>query len=267
LEGVTTVPNDAVKYGPWAGKILAGAEGVGCIYAIEDDEADCYRLGINPEDFDIIPDNENFYGVNYPAALQGAPASAFDGMEGDILVTQESPGQLWRVAWNGDGFDTELLASVSQWEHVTFSPAGIVEIPPTGKPEAKAATVIHYSNHTPLPCFKGAPPCNEQVAPAWSEVHDLATVTSSIASITPTGAVNFAFFAGTAHCTGRATSVERVAVVAANGLGTAESSETAPLAPGHYSYKAVYFPDAAAKELGLKTMPAPCEQLLVRGVD
>jgi hypothetical protein len=26
LEGVTTIPNDPARYGPWAGKILTGAE-------------------------------------------------------------------------------------------------------------------------------------------------------------------------------------------------------------------------------------------------
>ena len=47
LEGVTTVPNDTAKYGPWSGKILAGAEGLGCIYAIDaTGAAVCHKLGI-----------------------------------------------------------------------------------------------------------------------------------------------------------------------------------------------------------------------------
>src|SRR5262249_33083684 len=35
LEGVTTVSNDPARYGPWAGKILAGAEQQSRIYAID----------------------------------------------------------------------------------------------------------------------------------------------------------------------------------------------------------------------------------------
>src|SRR6185369_13761318 len=35
LEGLTTVPNDPARYGPWAGKILAGAEQLGRVYAID----------------------------------------------------------------------------------------------------------------------------------------------------------------------------------------------------------------------------------------
>src|SRR5438132_354342 len=51
LEGLTTVPNDPAKYGPWAGHALAGAEDQGRIYAIGADGAvDFYELGVRPED-------------------------------------------------------------------------------------------------------------------------------------------------------------------------------------------------------------------------
>ncbi len=79
LEGVTTVPNEE-RYGPWAGKILAGAEDQGRIYAVDPEgseesaaagadgclaEDGCFELGIKPEDIDIIPANENFFGVDF----------------------------------------------------------------------------------------------------------------------------------------------------------------------------------------------------------
>ena len=132
LEGLSTIPNDPVLYGPWAGKILAGAEDQGRFWTIDPVTAvqQQFSLGIQPEDIDIIPANENFYGVNYGGGrLMGADASQFASMVGDILVTQESPGILWRVHWNGSSFEIENLAQVAQWEHVTFSPAGVVEIP------------------------------------------------------------------------------------------------------------------------------------------
>lgn len=133
LEGLITVPND-VKYGPWAGKAIAGAEGVGAVYAIGTDGSfQDYYIGISPEDIDLIPANQNFFGVDFGSSqLMGAPASAFAGMVGDILMAQEFPGNLYHVRWNGTAFETELLAVVGQWEHVTFSTAGIVEIPPIG---------------------------------------------------------------------------------------------------------------------------------------
>jgi hypothetical protein len=133
FEGLLAVPNDPA-YGPWAGTAIMGAEGIGATIAISPDgTATYYYLGISPEDIDLIPDNENFFGVNFGSGqLMGAPASAFDGMEGDILITQEFPGYLWHVKWNGSSFDVDILAEVPQWEHVTFSTAGIVEIPPIG---------------------------------------------------------------------------------------------------------------------------------------
>ena len=132
LEGVTTVPADVPKYGPWSGKILIGAEGLGRIYTVDTAGASAfYTLGINPEDIDIIPAGQNFYGVDFSGrTLGGAPASEFAAIVGDVLIAQEFPGILWHVAWNGSAFVKEEIARVRQWEHVTFSTAGIVEIPP-----------------------------------------------------------------------------------------------------------------------------------------
>lgn len=87
-----------------------------------------YQLGISPEDIDIIPANENFYGVDFSGqTLWGAAASGFSKIVGDILIAQESPGILYSVHWNGSAFEKTQLAQVPQWEHVTFAPAGLKE--------------------------------------------------------------------------------------------------------------------------------------------
>ncbi|HEY0343048.1 MAG TPA: choice-of-anchor P family protein [Solirubrobacteraceae bacterium] len=132
LEGVTTIPDDPAKYGPWAGKILTGAENEGLFWTIDPTTgaATSYSLGVNPEDVDIVPPNENFFGVNFGGSqLMGAPASEFCNIRGDVVSAQES-GVLWDVHWSGTQFVTTNLAQVTQWEHVTFAPVGIVEIPP-----------------------------------------------------------------------------------------------------------------------------------------
>jgi hypothetical protein len=130
LEGVTTVPDDKAKYGPWSGKILAGAENQARIYTIDPaGTTDFFELGISPEDIDIIPANENFFGVDYSGqTLFTAPASEFAGMAGDVLIAQESGGILWQVHWDGANFIPTQLAQVGSWEHVTFSPA-VIEPP------------------------------------------------------------------------------------------------------------------------------------------
>jgi len=142
LEGVITVPNNVAKYGPLAGKIIAGAEGQNRLYTIDPAGiVSFFDLGVAIEDIDLIPANENFYGVNFGTSkLLGAPASQFSGMAGDILLTSEFGGSasgLFRLTWNGSTLVVSELpldpgsAPRSQWEHVTFSPAGVVEIHPT----------------------------------------------------------------------------------------------------------------------------------------
>lgn len=145
LEGLLSVPNNSVQYGPLAGKIIAGAEGSGRMYVFDNAGlVGFHELGVNIEDIDLIEPNENFYGVNFgSSSILGAPASDFTGMVGDILLTQEthSGSGLYQLEWNGSTLAaTELTldfgsATPSQWEHVTFAPAGIVEIEST-VPEA-----------------------------------------------------------------------------------------------------------------------------------
>ena len=132
LEGLTTVPNDPTKYGPWAGRALAGAEDQARIYAIGPDGAvDFYELGIRPEDIEVIPAHENFYGVDFGGStIWGASPDQFADKVGDMLMSQESPGILWHVRWNGSSFEATEVARVTQWEHITFSPAGVPPIPP-----------------------------------------------------------------------------------------------------------------------------------------
>ena len=138
LEGLLSIPNDVATYGPLAGKIIAGAEDQSLLYAFDGTGAfTTHNVGVAIEDIDLIPENENFFGVNYGTGrLLGAPASQFDGIEGDILLTQEfdTDSGLHRLYWNGSSLVTEALSlgpgsfDPGQWEHVTFAPAGIQEI-------------------------------------------------------------------------------------------------------------------------------------------
>ena len=139
LEGMITVPDAPARYGPLAGKIIAGAEQEGRLYAISaDGTTTYYEFGVNVEDIDIIMPYENFFGVNYGGGtLLGVPGTQFAAVAGDILLAQESPSgsSLWRLFWTGSELVAEQFplapgsATVSQWEHVTFAGAGIVEVP------------------------------------------------------------------------------------------------------------------------------------------
>ena len=146
LEGVVTVPNLPDRFGPLAGKIIAGAEDQGLLYAIDATGAvSSYSLGVNIEDIELVPPGENFFGVNFGTGrILGAPAASFKSMVGDILLTQEFHGGsgLYRLFWDGSALKTEQLglasdtAAVGQWEHVTFSPSGISELDEVPQPPA-----------------------------------------------------------------------------------------------------------------------------------
>ncbi|HEU4768910.1 MAG TPA: hypothetical protein VFS77_16110, partial [Pyrinomonadaceae bacterium] len=145
LEGVTTVPNDVPNYGPWAGKILAGAKTQSAVYAIDaQGVSTSYAIGIAPQDIRIIPAHENFYGID-PAGgkIWGAPDDAFAGIIGDILIAQESPGVLKRVTWNGSEFEIGQVAQVASWKQITFSSAALSEVAGVKEFYDKIAVVRH----------------------------------------------------------------------------------------------------------------------------
>jgi hypothetical protein len=81
----------------------------------------------------VVPPNENFFGVDFAdGTLQGASASQFTNVVGDVVLATEVPGKLFDITWNGTSFQSYdlLSADVGQWEGTTFAPAGIAPIPP-----------------------------------------------------------------------------------------------------------------------------------------
>ena len=145
LEGALVVPNCPARYGPLAGKLIAGAEGEGLLHTFAPDGTHMtYNVGVAIEDIDLIEPKGNFFGVNYGTKkLLGTPAKEFESVVGDILLAQETPvaGEtaLYRLKWDGSQLVADKLlatpqsAPQGQWEHVTFAPAGIVEIQPVPK--------------------------------------------------------------------------------------------------------------------------------------
>ncbi len=164
LEGVLTVPDDWATYGPLAGKILAGSETEGLIYAFDANGlVDTFAPGVNVEDIDFIEAGYNFFGANFGTnAIFGAEAAEFAPYAGDILLTQEThPGStgLFRLYWNGTSLVTEAVTlapgsdTPGQWEHVTFAPAGLDVITATVPEPAGAAHWALFVCATALTCL------------------------------------------------------------------------------------------------------------------
>ncbi|HEX7152060.1 MAG TPA: RHS repeat-associated core domain-containing protein [Thermoanaerobaculia bacterium] len=145
LAGVTVVPDDLLAYGPWAGKVLAGAKELGSVYAIDaQGQSVAFAVGLNPQDLDVVPAHENLYALDAASRkLLGAAEGALTGIIGDILVTQESPGRISRVRWDGTSFVTSGLAEAPALKQVAFSPAGAGAIPAVKQIYEKIAVVRH----------------------------------------------------------------------------------------------------------------------------
>lgn len=143
LEGLQVVPDVPVRFGPLAGKIVAGAEAEGLLWSFDaQGNAVSYNLGVAVEDIDVVVPNENFFGVNYGnSRLLGASDDDFLSVRGDLMLATETVAAgtsgLYRVNWDGTTLTAQPIPltvdseqPTPQWEHVTMAPAGIVEIPP-----------------------------------------------------------------------------------------------------------------------------------------
>ena len=134
LEGVVTLPNDVTRWGPWAGKIITGDEIAHAIYAVATNGVFTTNyLGIDPEDFDIIPPNQNLYACDYENnRIVKLPASYLTNYVGDLLITQAGEPfnpRLFVVHWDTTitNFVTRVIPYNSHFEHVSFAP---IDLPP-----------------------------------------------------------------------------------------------------------------------------------------
>lgn len=145
LAGTTVVPDDPERYGPWAGKVLAGAKEEGSVYSVDaEGQSESLQVGLDPQDIDIVPAHENLFAINHESRkLLAAPEGALAGIIGDVLVTQESPGLVSRVSWDGTAFVVAGLAEAAGLKQVAFSPAGAGQIPPVKQVYETIAVVRH----------------------------------------------------------------------------------------------------------------------------
>jgi RHS repeat-associated protein len=131
LNGVVAVPEDAARFGPWAGRLLIGAGRRHGVFALDPQgDAEFFELGVDPQEL-LRAAHENFFGIDSSTnTLWVAPASEFSAMVGDILIAQHKPGILWRVKWDGDRFTLTEVARAGRWQQAIFSPAGLSGVVP-----------------------------------------------------------------------------------------------------------------------------------------
>jgi len=136
LEGVVTLTNDVAKWGPWAGKIITGAEAAlppRIISVSTNGEVGYYFLGINAEDFDIVQPNQDLYACDQDAGLIiKLSRNLLTNFWGDLVITQEgfnNPGFNF-VRWSGSNFMVRHLSYTNKLEHSTFAPIVIPSVYP-----------------------------------------------------------------------------------------------------------------------------------------
>jgi len=140
LEGVAVLPDDPV-WGGWAGKILTGNEYEGVIYAVDTNgtATPCF-LGIHPEDFDLIPPDQDLYCTAYEdfgGAILKIPRAYFADYVGQLLITQAGEHMqsafLYIVRWEGGPVISVRIPYPSgysgHFEQVTFAPVNLPPLP------------------------------------------------------------------------------------------------------------------------------------------
>ena len=139
LEGVLTLTNDATKWGPWAGKIITGAESETppLVISINTNGAVTnFVMGIRPEDFDLIPTNQDLYCMGVVGnAVEKVPRTFFNKYVGMLLITESGDGpfpntlgKLHIVNWDNSVTNfvvRTILHNQGEFEHVTFAPINL----------------------------------------------------------------------------------------------------------------------------------------------
>ena len=132
LEGMVVLPKDD-QYGPWSGKILIGAEEQTRFWTVDEDgNTQSWDLGIRPESIQVVEEGQNLYAVSYmESIIYGAGPDVFSECVGDLLITQESPGLMYLLKWDGTRFVTKLIAEKDHFEQVIFTTAGVANFNPS----------------------------------------------------------------------------------------------------------------------------------------
>jgi len=143
LEGLIGLTNDPQHWGPWAGKLITGAESESppLIFAISTNkEIQSFDLKIEPEDFDIVQTNQDLYCISTSeqftnAQLLKLSRTLLTNFLGQMLITQEGAqqltnnpplklGKLFFVQWDNTttNFVTRRISIDGFFEHSTFAP-------------------------------------------------------------------------------------------------------------------------------------------------
>jgi hypothetical protein len=152
LEGAIVLTTNTAKWGPWAGKLITGDEGQALIYTVSTNgtvtnfDTPSFLVGatIRPEDFDIIPPDQDLYACDGEAnMLVKLSRNYLTNYVGDLLITDAgetapASGAVFILHWdaNTTNFAVKTLnyfrpnGARGKLEHATFSPIDFPTLTP-----------------------------------------------------------------------------------------------------------------------------------------
>lgn len=128
-KGLTIVPNEIQRYGWLAGKLLVGATQQQGIYVVDEDgQITFFSLGVNLQDIDIIPPEENLFTVSKRKnKLFGISSDKLADRVGDILITSPEAKAFYMLDWNGTAFQTSAIEIAEEIDQTTFAPISLID--------------------------------------------------------------------------------------------------------------------------------------------
>jgi hypothetical protein len=147
LSGILVVPNNTARWSAMSGKVIAGGDTNGKLYAVGmDKNVTSWSVGANIEDLDWIDYNTNLFGVNLGVGkILGVDYNQWTSLAGGILATTAYPpagtSGMFELYWDftkNQPYTRQLLVdpkspiTPGQWQQVTYSPTGVSELLPAG---------------------------------------------------------------------------------------------------------------------------------------
>jgi hypothetical protein len=170
----------------------------------------------------IGPRNSCDQGATTPLVVE---VTTLGGIATGTLTAPSSPGTYW---YHAEHPAQQNLAGAT-WANAQSNCISIT-VASVSAGTSAISTQVHDANHNDI--------TNSSV-PLGSVVHDKATVTTTVNPIPAGSSVTFQFFNNGA-CSGTPVSTETTTLDGGSSSKSVESSATAPLAAGSYSYKAKF---------------------------
>jgi RHS repeat-associated protein len=124
IKGLTILPNDFVRYGAMAGKMIVGAVRQRGIYAIDaSGQFMFFPLDIKAQDIELIEPNSDLFAVSAERGkLFRLDAQNLANRTGDILIASAETKEFYALHFTGTQFQVSTFTTNENIDRMTFAP-------------------------------------------------------------------------------------------------------------------------------------------------